>query len=405
MIQQFDCVRGEEWTHNLGSVNFGGSCVFFPGKRTEGWVHFDMWGDPFEELRPIRAEIEMELGRDWCEWELEQNIRERVEIQKSLTPEFLEWFFEEYVPSSPSEWEKHIGGIYDSYWRIVDNNMWTTQNLLCLGEDKLPEEYEPIDISYDTSFGAVRIWEVETTTDFFGKRVKILSPYMQIWIFPNKEFLKKEFQESMKDGLMPGPGGKDKPEMSPSEIEQAKKDPKIMEIVNTFSEKYGGEAKFLINIVDGEEVVFNALVTINPDIIMKFEPMETYEGDYDVKFTMEFDFFYDMIQIAEKDMKGGHIEYPPWEQGGMDIGGMVKGAVDGIRMWWMITSGAMSGQIRSDPPESLNDGLTIMQAIFERGPPEGKDDGPKKGEGQPEDTGQSGGNENEKGSAPGFKKS
>ncbi|MEE9323622.1 MAG: hypothetical protein V3U72_03680, partial [Candidatus Aenigmarchaeota archaeon] len=389
VIQQFDCVKGEEWRNEIGVVRFVGNCNFHPSSRIDGWVHFDMWGEPFEELHPIREEAEREMGEEWCKWKLETTIKERVELQNSLTPEFLKWFFEEYIPSSPSEWEKHAGGIFDSYWRLVDNNRQVAESSLCLGMTKIPEEYEPIDVSYDTEFGSVRIWETETTTNFFGKPVKILSPYMQIWIFPTKDFLKEEFREGMEKGMMPGPEGKKKPELSPSEIEEAKKNPQVMDIVNSMSEKYGGEAKFLLQFVDGEELVFNALITVNPDILIKMEPMETYEGEYDAKFIMEFDFLYEMIRISEEEMKGAHIEQPPWDQTPR-FDDMFRGLVNGVREWFMIQSAIASGQIRAEPGDAINDGLTLMQFVFEgpgggpkdergKGPPEG---GPGQGTGQ-----------------------
>ncbi len=401
VIQQFDCVKGEEWVHDKGAVRFQGSCRTFPTKRMEGWVHFDMWGDPFEELHPIREEIEMEMGEEWCEWQLENKIKERIEIQNSLTEEFLTWFFEEYVPSSPSEWEKHIGGIFDSYWRIVDNSMKTSELLLCSGEDKLPEEYEPIEVSYDTEFGSVRVWEAETTTDFFGKRARIISPYMQIWILPTKEFIKKEFQAGMKGGYMPGPEGKQKPEIPPSEQEKMRRDPKFMGIINSISEKYGGEAKIIFNIVDGEELVFNALITINDEVLIKMEPMETYEGDYDAKITFEFDFFYDMILTSEREMKGGHVEYPPWESRPA-FGDMFKGMVDGMRMWFMIQGGIASGQIRAEPGDALQDGLMLMQFMFERGPPDEKKGPPEGGTGEGGGEGTGGGEEGQGQGGPGL---
>jgi hypothetical protein len=366
VIQQFDCFKGEERLQVKGVVRLEGRYRVLPTEKINCWAGFDMWGEPFESLYPIKEEVEREVGWEWCEWDLENNIKERIEIQNSLTEDFLKWFFEEYVPSSPSEWEKHIGGIYDSYWRIVNNDEWTVQNLLCLGRDKLPEEYKPIDISYSTEFGSVRIWEVEKTTDFFGKRTKILSPYMQIWVFPPKEFIKKEFQNAMKTGTMPGPEG-EKPELSLSEIEEAKKDKNLMEMINSMSSKYGGEAKFLFNIMDGNELVFNALITINPEILMKVEPMKTYEGDYDAKITFDFDFFYSLVGTTAKEIGGTQTQYPPWEEEELKIGDMIKGVVDGVKMWFMITSASASGKIRAEPSEALPDGLNLLRLLFKRG--------------------------------------
>ena len=371
VIQQFDCFKGEEWIEERGVFMAQGACHLFPNNVIRSWggVYFEMGGEPFEELRPMREEIHLEMGEQWCEWELEHLIKERIELQNSITTDFLKWFFEEYVPSSPSEWEKHIGGIYDSYWRFVNNNEWTAEMLLCLGRDKLPEEYKPIDISYDTEYGSVRIWEKETTTDFYGKRTRIISTYMQIWVFPTKDFIKKDFQNAMESGLMPGPEGNKKPELPPSEIEKRRKDKKLMDLINSLSNKYGGEAKFLLNIIDGEEVVFNALITINPDILVKFEPMKEYTGDYDAKIIIDFNFFYDLILTTEQDIRGGEIVYPPWETG-VKFRDMVKGVVDGVKMWYMITSGVNAGSIKAEPSDALSDGLEILRIMFERGPPE-----------------------------------
>jgi len=166
--------------------------------------------------------------------------------------------------------------------------------------------------------------------------------------------------------MMPGPEEK-KPELSPSEIEEMKKNKNFMEMINSLSSKYGGEAKFLFNIVDGNEMVFNALITINPQTLIKMEPMKTYEGDYDAKITFDFDFFYSLILAGEKEVRGTQTQYPPWEEGELKIGDVIKGVTNNIKMFFMITSGAATGSIRSDPPASLLDGLMIMRFMFERG--------------------------------------
>lgn len=368
VIQQFDCFKGEEWVEERGIVRALGDCRFYPTKRTEGGIYFDMWGDPFEKLQPIREAEERDMGMEWCEWELENNIKERMEIQKSFTGDSLRWFFEEYIPSSPSEWEKHIGGIYDSYWRIVNNNEWTTRNLICLGKNKLPEEYKPIDVTYNTEYGSVRIWEEETTTDFFGKPARILTPYMWIWVFPTKDFIKNEFQSAMGLGMVPGPEGNKKPELSPADIEEAKRDKELMNLINSLSEKYGGEAKFFISILYGNETVFNVLITVNPDIVIKVEPIKEYAEDYDARIIIEYDFFYKLISTIEKDVNGGQIQYPPWETTNMRIKDTIKNFVGGVKIFYLITSGVSSGNIDAEPRGALFDGLSLLKLMFERGP-------------------------------------
>ena len=137
-------------------------------------------------------------------------------------------------------------------------------------------------------------------------------------------------------------------------------------MVNSLSDKYGGEAKFLLDIKDGDEIVLNALVTVNPDIVLKFEPIKNYTGDYDAKIMMDFDFFYNLISTTEKEVRGGETIYPPWESG-FKIGDVIKGAVDGVRMWLMITSASITGEIKAEPSNAMSDGLDILHLLFKSG--------------------------------------
>ena len=75
-----------------------------------------------------------------------------------------------------------------------------------------------------------------------------------------------------------------------------------------------------------------------------------------------------MIMPTEKDIRGSQTEYPPWEKEGFKIGDIIKGTVDGIRMWFMITSATVTGEIKAEPSESLSDGMDLLRILFERGP-------------------------------------
>ncbi|MBU0530455.1 MAG: hypothetical protein KKC05_02175, partial [Nanoarchaeota archaeon] len=214
------------------------------------------------------------------------------------------------------------------------------------------------------------------TTSMFGEPMQILTPYMQIWVFPTKDFLKVMLKESMETGIMPGPEEKRK-ETSASDIEKMRNNPEVVSIVNDYSQRYGGEAKFIMNLRDGDETVFRAYIKMNPNTMVeaKTVPLDFYEEDIDATLTMDFEFFYNMIVTQERSMRGGHIEKPPWAEG-VDISESLGGFVNGINMWFMIQGGISSGQITSDPPGSLNDVLRTLQFVM--GDPE--DSGPS-GEG------------------------
>lgn len=163
------------------------------------------------------------------------------------------------------------------------------------------------------------------------------------------------------------------PEIPPSEMNEIRKNAEIMDDIRSIYDRYGGEARILLSIVDGDETVFNALITVSEDILVRIEPMESYEGEYDSRFTIEFDFLYDIILTSERDMRGGHVEYPPWESRPV-INDMFSGMLNGMSMWLKMTAGVSSGQVRAEPAGSLNDGLSIMQFVFESG-----------GEGEPDE--------------------
>jgi hypothetical protein len=381
VIQQFDCVKGETWVEERGMFRFGGTCSSSPTGRSEGYVRFDYWGEPFEQLEPIRREIEMGESDEWCKWELEELKRERKEIEESFNDEFLRWFFEEYVPSDPDEWEKHIGGIFDSYWRIVDNSRRIAELMPCVG-GSWPEEYTPISANYNTEYGNVELWETLTTTDMFGSPTQILSPYMKVWVFPTRDFMKKEMQKSMEEGVMPGPEGK-RSEPTPADIEKMKSDPELMAKIRSISDKYGGDATFLMTVKDGEEMVFRTVLNINPDTLFSAKPVKEYTGEVDVSVNMAFSFLYDMIKFSESEMRGGHIERPPWDQG-WDIGESIDGMVDGVSMWWMVNSAVMSGQITAEPSSGMDDAMAMMEFMF--GGPEKKRENPEGIEQQPQAT-------------------
>jgi len=331
----------------MGEVGMNGECELRPTGKIGGNVHFWAWGEPFEELEPLKRDVEHELGHDWCEWEIENLMRERLEIQSSLNPEFLKWFFENHVNEDPSKWDQHIGGMWDVYWRTVDNMQQTAERMKCLDQRSLPAEYQPIDVVYDSEYGRVHLWEERKYVPEFD--MEMFSPYMQIWVFPPKEFLKEEMRTATEEGRMPGPkdetGGP-----SPEEVAEIKQSEEAMEIINRISNRWGGEAEAHIQFKDGDEIVMNMVMRINPDEVMVFEPVSTYSGTPDVTITAKFDYIYGLIRDSE-ERNGGHTEFPPWERPPMTQ--KIKEVVDGARTFSKIMRGIASDDISVSPRTAL----------------------------------------------------
>jgi len=163
---------------------------------------------------------------------------------------------------------------------------------------------------------------------------------MRIWVFPSKEFIKYDMQESMENHELPGPPEekmkrKNQEGLTEEQKEQVRQDRKAMERIREVSERYGGSLDLVIQFKDYEtnEVVFNMYAQINEQDIMKVEPMlpsEVPEADATVE--MDFAILYEMIFISEKDMIGSHLESPPWDRKMRPVQ-KVKEIFNGVKMW------------------------------------------------------------------------
>ncbi|MDI6738662.1 MAG: hypothetical protein QME12_09220, partial [Nanoarchaeota archaeon] len=154
-VIKFGCVQGETWEEENGAVAFAAECKGQPSGVIEPHLMFDSWGNAFAEVNAVRQIYNNEA---WCSFELENAVKERKELEKGLNEDFLKWFFDEYLVSEPDKWETRIGGIYDIYWGgLVENAKQTARNSACIGS--APPQYNPIDITYESGFGKVHIWE------------------------------------------------------------------------------------------------------------------------------------------------------------------------------------------------------------------------------------------------------
>ncbi len=81
IIQEFGCFKGKGWVEEIGVFQLGGGCEYYPKEGVHGHIHFDTWGDPFDELNRMREMHEKGFESSWCEWELENVKKERIEIQ------------------------------------------------------------------------------------------------------------------------------------------------------------------------------------------------------------------------------------------------------------------------------------------------------------------------------------
>ena len=87
-VFEFGCFKGNNRTEERGAIKLAGGCNYNPVRKVDAYVNFDAWGS-FEEINAMRKEDD----RRWCEFELENLVRERREIEDSLNGDTLTWFF------------------------------------------------------------------------------------------------------------------------------------------------------------------------------------------------------------------------------------------------------------------------------------------------------------------------
>lgn len=372
----------EEHKQEKGVFTVGGSCRTAKAK-TEGFIWFGGWGDPFQRIQPLKTKY-YSGGGDWCKWDLENLLKQRREFEKGFNQKFVEWFFNNYLANSAGDWESHISGIFELYWKDVEISREMVNRMKCLNKNELPEHTLIGPLIYESDFGSIEFWEEITMgkIDKEGEPVPLITPYMKIWILPSKEVIKFEMKNAMKEHRFPGPQDEENSQNGPSEEEKEfiRQDKDFMNKIIKLSDKYGGSFDGSIQVIDDEngEVIFNAYVQLNEEDIIKITPMlpeETPERDATMK--IDFEKIYDIIDIEEKEMQSTRVESPPWAPRKVEVKQKVKEVVSGIKMYFKMRSLISSSEIAPSSAEKDVESLfnEIMKMMMS-----GPDDGPKEEE-------------------------
>ena len=380
------CIKGEEtWKEperkenkeEKGVFTIGGNCRTAKGK-TEGFIWFGGWGDPFQKIQPLKTRY-YSGGGDWCKWDLENLVKQRKEFEQGFNQEFVEWFFNSYLANSAEDWESHISGIFELYWRDVDLSREMANRMKCLNKNELPEHTLIGPLIYESDFGSIEFWEEVTMgkIDREGNPVPLITPYMKIWILPSKEVIKFEMKKAMKEHRFPGPQDEENSQNGPSEEEKEfiRQDNDFMNKIKKLSEKYGGSFDGSIQIMDSESevVIFNIYVEINEEDIIKITPMlpeETPERDATMK--IDFEKIYDIIDIEEKEMQSTRVESPPWAPKKIKPTQKVKEVVSGVKMYFKVRSMVSSAEV--EPSSAKDDVKSIFGDVMKMmmGEPDGE---------------------------------
>ncbi len=371
------CMQGGDWWKEFenkdehkeekGVFQIGGSCRTSQGK-TEGFIWFGGWGEPFEQIQYLKNKYYSGGEADWCKYDFENLKKQRQEFEKGFNQGFITWFFEKYLTNSAENWEQSVSGIFELYWKDVDNSREMAYRMQCLGIDELPN-INLINVKYDSEYGSIEFWEEIKIVKLPGmdKEVQVVSPYMRAWVFPDKKFIEYEMKKSMKNHEFPG-GPEQKMERkneegpTAEEREIIKQDKKFMNQIKAITGKYGGNLDAVIRFIDNDKVVFNLYVQINENDIMKVKPMMPEEvPEEDIRVDIEFQKLYDIIYMQEKDMQGQRIESPPWDRKIQPIQ-KVKEVVNGVKMYFKAKDMLNSAKI--SPEVSEKDAKDLMKSFF-----------------------------------------
>ena len=305
---------------------------------------------------------------DWCKQDLENLKKQRQELERGLNQDFVAWFFEKYLPNSADEWEQHVSGIFEIYWRDVDISRQIAERMNCLGMTEIPQ-HNLINIKYETDFGKLELWEEIKTVKLPGmeQETQIISPYMKAWIFPPKSFIIYEMKKAMENQEFPGSPeqklereGEEGP--TAEEREMIKQDEGFMEQIRKITEKYDGNLEAVVRFVDDGKVVFNLYVQVNEDDIIKVKPMLPEDvPQEDARIEIEFQNLYDMIYLQEKEMRGERIESPPWDRKIQPIQ-KVKDVVNGVKIYLKVRD--MLDSAKVSPATSEEDVKPLMKLFF-----------------------------------------
>ncbi len=324
------CAKGGDWWKEFenkdehkeekGVFAVGGGCRK-EQQKTDGHIWFNGWGEPFERIEPLKQKYYQGSNSEWCKEDFENLKKQRQEFEKGFNEEFAKWFFEDYLANSAEKWEQATSGIYEIYWTDVDNIMQTAQRMDCLNIAEF-SDYNLINVKYESEYGSIEFWEELKTAKMpeMDKEINVITPYMKIWVFPSKEFIKYEMKKAMENGEFPGEDKTEREnEEGPTEEEREmiKQNKKFIEEIKKVSDKYGGNLGVLVQLKDYEtnEIVFNIYAQVNENDIIKMKPMLPEQvPEEDAKIEIDFEKIYSLISVQEKEMRGDEIQSPPWDK-------------------------------------------------------------------------------------------
>ena len=352
----------------------GGACRQ-ERERLDQSIWFGGWGDEFKDFHLVKQNYYSNGGADWCEREYNNLIRQRQELEKSLNEEFASWFFGDYLAGSAEEWENHISGIFDLYWRDVDLSRQMAERLECMDKTELPP-HNLINFKYETDYGSIEFFEEIKTAKLSddSQEVELISPYMKTWLFPSRDFYKFEMKKAMETGRVPGPS-EEEPRNTPTEEQRQRLiEDGILDEIRAFNQNFGENLVIQFKDYSTNEVVFNIYAKVNEENLLYFEPMLPSEAPAD-SVLVEYD-VEKLLDIVEYGEIGRvELESPPWDP--QPRTGFVDNVVDGVKMYFMFREMLSSAVTTPEDAEPFATQFTRLFFESVMGGDENREKGPE----------------------------
>jgi len=333
-------------------------------------IRFQIDGGNFDNLNKLMEQYNSwDGGIEWHKTEYNRLLKERMELEAGLTPEFAKWYFETYLPNSAEDWEGASQGLYDLYNLDVKNIQENMRHVSYVNSDF--SLYHLININYSTDYGEIELWEEWTKMKVPGSDVEIEvpTPYMKSWIFPSRDFIENGFNHMMINHEFPG-AAKDRVERGQSqgltdeEKMNLKNDSEFMKTIKKITDKYNGNLNGDVEVKDLkiDKTVFNVFINVNQDDIFKMQPMPPTEAPKeDIKVVLDFDKIYNLVYTTQKESEQTKIMSPEWGKK-PDFGAQVNQIVNGIKIFLEVNSIIDSAEIT--PKSARSDVNSLVKAFI-----------------------------------------
>ncbi len=247
-----------------------------------------------EFVNTLSSYLNSEFKKEKC-FGYDSALYFRKKLQNSINKDFFDWYIN-FLNNNEKQ-DAPIG-----FTRLMDflirNERRVSGLLKCKGYNSWPDEFQKIEIDYQSGNKEFHIWEEKVSR---GDNFKTWSTLYKYRLIPSKEEMKKDIQEKLSQKSTFGP--------SEVEKEEIKKKKEVMEIISKLVSGFGNSLDFAVILNNNESQFLKRYIKIDKDII--FEVSDNPVDNLDFTVTLDLNDLYDfanqMTSIDSQKVRG-----PSW---------------------------------------------------------------------------------------------